>query len=281
MSLPATDVGIFIDVKKEILNYLQEEKTKGNLYDYSFYFRDLSSGLWFGDHEATSFFPASLFKLPIAIATYKQGEEDLSFLKRQIVFTKELAKINEDVTANEKSNLVIGQTYSVESLIEIMLEQSDNGAKNAIVSVLNMKYLDQLFKLTTFVETTATEAYSISSRKYALFLRVLYSSSYINEEHSEKILSMLVKSSFKEGLVAGVPKNVSVAHKFGVYQFLEKINGKEQSIVQLHDCGIIYYEISPYVLCFMSKGKSPQELFTIISNVSKIIYKNQEYEGRQ
>ncbi len=276
VSAPATDVGVFEDVQKEISSYLRKEKSKGNLYDYSFYFRDMNTGLWFGDHESTSFFPASLFKLPIAIAVYKQGEKDPSFLKKQVIYTKEISDLNKVTQLNAESSLVVGRAYSVEELVYKMLTLSDNGAKDTLLSSLDTTYLNNLFHLAILAEPMATQVYEISSRKYSLFLRMLYGSSYLNEEHSELLLNLLSQSTFKDGLVAGIPEHITIAHKFGVYQFSEIVKGKEFPSVQLHDCGIIYHIAKPYIICFMTKGKDEAVLFRIISHISKMVYDYQD-----
>lgn len=276
ISAPATDVGIYSDIKSDIVSYLHKEELQGNLYDYSFYFRDLNTGLWFGDNESVNFFPASLFKLPIAIAVYKQTEDDPSFLKKQFVYTQELSTINTKKQLNSESSLVVGQSYSVEVLVEKMLTLSDNGAKNLLLSAFDKKYLNQLFNIMAFSDPNSSTTYEVSSRKYSHFLRILYGSSYLNEEHSELILGMLAKSTFKDGLVAGLPVAIPVAHKFGVYEIPESIKGKEAMTVQLHDCGVIYHAAKPYILCIMTKGKDDESLFRIISNVSKMVYNHQE-----
>jgi beta-lactamase class A len=275
VSAPATDVGIYTDIKSEVVSYLRDEIKAGNLYGYSIYFRDFNTGLWFGGRENVDFSPASLFKLPIAIAIYKQIENDPAFAQKVLVYTKELSDINEVKQLNAESTLVIGQTYTINELIEKMLVSSDNGAKNLLLSVLDKKYLEQLLNLVNFANIPTQGTYEISSRKYANFLRILYGSSYINEDHSEYILGLLAKSDFKDGLVAGLPVEVKVAHKFGVYEFPEVIDGKEVMTVQLHDCGVVYQASDPYVLCVMTKGKDDASLFRVISTVSKKIYEYQ------
>lgn len=275
ISAQATDVGIYSDIKSEIVSYMKSEKRKGNLYDYSFYFRDMNTGLWFGSNENVDFSPASLFKLPVAIAAYKQVEDDPNFISRQFVYTKEISDINSVKQLNAKSDLVVGQSYSLEELIERMLVTSDNGAKNLLLFSLDKKYIEQLLNLVNF-SNSPSGTYEISSRKYANFLRILYGSSYINEEHSETVLALLSKSDFKKGIVAGLPTEVPVAHKFGIYEFPEQINGINVLAVQFHDCGVIYDEVSPYVFCLMTKGKDDDSLFKIISNVSKMIYEHQK-----
>lgn len=278
VSAPATDVGIFSDLKKNIVEYLEREKSNGNLYDLSLYVRDLNSPLWFGINEEASFFPASLFKLPIAIAVYKQGENDPAFLKKRVVYTKEISAINSRVMENEESSLVIGKGYSVEELVKIMLELSDNGAKDLLVSLIDKKYVTDLFKLMTLVDPTSVEGHEISSRKYALFLRILYSSSYLNEVDSELILSYLSKSTFKEGIIAGVPEGTPIAHKFGTYHLLETVNGVQKQVEELHDCGIVYHVNNPYIICVMTKGKDSDALIKIISQISRLVFEEQDFK---
>ena len=277
-SPPATDVGIFTDIKEDIVSYLADEEKKGNLYDYSFYFRDIGTSFWFGANEATTFFPASLFKLPIALAVYKEGENDPTFLKRIVVYTQDLSNANTSVQENSQTALVVGKTYSIEGLVEMMLTTSDNGAKDLLLGQLNKTYLNQLFEVVALIDPLTVRTYEISSQKYALFLRVLYGSSYLNEEHSELILKILSKSTFDQGLIAGVPGNVPIAHKYGAYEFEEEINGEKVLAQQLHDCGIVYHAEKPYIFCFMTKGKDAATLYQIISHMSKMIYDYQERE---
>ena len=83
-------------------------------------------------------------------------------------------------------------------------------------------------------------------------------------------MEILSKTTFKEGIVAGVPEGTVVAHKFG--QFLSTTNTADG--VELHDCGIIYYPDYPYLLCVMTKGNSLDELKNVIKGISKITYEN-------
>jgi beta-lactamase class A len=90
---------------------------------------------------------------------------------------------------------------------------------------------------------------------------------------SDKALGLLSKTAFKEGLVAGVPKEIKVAHKFG-----EQKNGTEQ---QFHDCGVVYYPNNPYVICIMTRGNSPDELKPIIKEISQKVYREVNYRNTQ
>ncbi len=273
---PATDVGIYSDIKDDVESYFKKEESVGELYGYSFYFRDLDSGLWFGSNESSDFFPASLFKLPVAIAAYKEGEENHAFLEKRFIYTEELFKQNKELSANSDTALVVGNSYSVKELVEKMLVDSDNGAKDLLLTVIDNSYINQIFETASLVDPNLMKTFDISSRKYALFLRILYGSSYLDEEHSQFLMELLTKSTFKDGLVAGIPSDTLIAHKYGAYQFEEEINGKTTLVQQLHDCGIVYKEKDPYVICLMTKGKNSEVLFKVISHVSSLIYKYQE-----
>lgn len=266
----ATKVGIFVGIKKDIIHYLQKEQQEGNLASYSFYFRDLDSGLWFGGNAEESFFPASLFKLPLAIAAYKQAEDDSAFSKRRFIYTNALDAMNNSAKENSPSVLHIGESYSLEDLIRAMLVGSDNGAKNLLLSSLDERYLNALFDIVSVVEPNKTQKYEISAPKYSLFLRILYGSSYLNNEHSEFLMKLLTESDFHDGLVAGAPSFVRVAHKFGTYEVID--NGT--TLTLLHDCGVVYAD-KPYVLCIMTKGRDLTSLYRIIANTSSLVYRFQ------
>jgi beta-lactamase class A len=281
LSAPATDVGIYSDIKDEIVSYLDDEKVKGNLYDDSFYFRDMGTGLWFGINESATFFPASLFKLPVAIAVYKEIETDPTLLKKSLVYSADISNKNSDVQLNSQSILIIGKAYTIEDLVQIMLVQSDNGAKDLLLTALDVKYLDQLFAIVSLVDPRSVKTYEVSSRKYAYFLRILYGSSYINEEHSELVLKYLSQSTFRDGLVSGLPEGTLVAHKYGAYEFQETIDRQSILTQQLHDCGIVYHSQKSYIFCLMTKGKDTQNLYRIISHVSKLVYDNQEQNQKE
>ena len=112
-------------------------------------------------------------------------------------------------------------------------------------------------------------------RMYASFFRVLFIASYLNKEMSQKALAYLMRSDFNEGIVAGVPPSVLVAHKFG-----ERVSGARLEDRQLHDCGIVYYPNSPYLLCIMSRGSDFTTLDDIIKDLSLLVYKEVDRRHR-
>lgn len=108
--------------------------------------------------------------------------------------------------------------------------------------------------------------YFITVKDYVSFFRVLYNSTYLDRTLSEKALELLSKSEYQDGLEAGVPEEVRVAHKFGERKF------EETGERQLHDCGIVYHPIRPFLMCVMTKGKSLNDLSSVIAALTKTAY---------
>jgi beta-lactamase class A len=107
-----------------------------------------------------------------------------------------------------------------------------------------------------------------SPREYSVLYRALYNGTYLSRHLSEEALELLSNSTFRSGLVAGVPPEIPVAHKFGVRDAAD--NPLEGSAYEeLHDCGIVYYPDHPYFLCIMTRGENFADLEAVIAGLSK------------
>ncbi len=98
------------------------------------------------------------------------------------------------------------------------------------------------------------------------FFRILYNATYLDRIASEQILEILTKTTFSEGIVAGVPESTRVAHKFGSRELVDQSGSR-----QLHDCGIVYAK-NPYILCVMTQGRDFTALANFIKDVSAVTY---------
>jgi beta-lactamase class A len=227
----------------------------------SVFFRDLKSIKFFGVNENKEYAPASLLKLPIAIAYYKYSEIDPSILTKKYVYKAE-DHLDMPQYFPPSAELEVGKEYTMEEIIEQMLVYSDNDAVDILASNIDKNFLIKVYDDLGIVSINED---FFSSKDYAAVLRILYNSSYMTRKNSQKILDLLTKSVFTEGLVAGVPSSVAVANKFG-----ERTT--ETGEKELHDCGIIYYPDNPYILCVMTLGKNFDQLAEIIKKVSYLVY---------
>mgnify|MGYP003393599922 CR=1 FL=1 len=260
----AIEFGIYVDLYDKIKKFIDIQIKTTPLTKFSFYFRDLNTGLWFGINENDEYIPASLFKLPIAITYYKESITDRTILDKTYMYTAELDSKLDTQIGLEKSALVVGNYYTVEELIEKMLINSDNGAKNLLTENIDITALNTLFNLVQLSEP-AQNNYYISPKEYAFFLRILYNGSYLGQERSQNILTILSKTNFGSGIRKAVPNDITVVHKFGSLNFMDK--DTKQKTIGFNDCGIIYYPKKPFILCFMSTGTEQQAL---VNNIEKV-----------
>ena len=262
----------YVQLRNDLNAFLESEKENGRLTVGAVYFRDLQNGPVLGINSQDSFIPASLLKLPLMITYFKKAEMDPNMLKKSVE-VKNVQSLDQNITPSFGAQ--IGETYTREELINKLITQSDNISWKVLLDDLRTDYTEDDFvgtlsDLGIIDPRKRSDQQYITVQNYASIFRILYNSSYLNLEMSDKALEVLSRSEFKDGLTVGVPSNVKVAHKFG-----EQKNGEEQ---QLHDCGIVYYPPNPYVLCVMTRGTNIPDLERIIQTVSKEVY--MEVESR-
>ena len=267
-SPPATDIGILSGVRSEVQQAGDTAEKNGTVTDYGMYFRSLSSPFWFGVNQDQDFLPASLYKVPIALLVYKEIESGELSSSTSLKYTQPIA--NENAGDASQSMLVVGQSYTIQSLVQIMLEQSDNGAKNLLGSVLEASDVAKLWQFMNLGDPEPDQ--EVSARDYSFFFLVLYNSTYLNSSDSEAVLSMLASSTYSSALVAGVPNGVQVSHKWGLSDTTSASSTAPTGEIELHDCGIVYQTGDPYILCVMAQGPSQDDLSSFIANISSIVY---------
>lgn len=248
---------------KDIRQTVEDIASQQTDIDISLYYRDLLNGPWYGYREDAAFAPQSLLKLPVIIAYLKIADENPAFLEQTIAF-------NEPIESNLKpaDSLKQGESYEVPFLIERTIQRSDNVAFHLLVKHLPEKFTAKVHEdLNIPYPSAETPSDFVSVRSYSSIFRVLYNSSYLSRKNSEYLLRLLHFSDFPDGLVAGVPSDVTVVHKFGI-----KNASDNDPIDQLHDCGIVYHPNRPYLICVMTKGSDHAKQTAAISQLSKAVF---------
>lgn len=231
--------------------------------EISLYYRDLLNGPWYGFHEDAVFAPQSLFKLPTVIAYFKIAEENPDILQQTIEYQGQIPS-----NLPDSEQLTPGAPYTIELLIQRTLQLSDNVAFNLLVEKLPEKYLRKVHEdLNLPYPGKDTPSDFVSVREYSAIFRVLYNFSYLSRKYSERLLELLTKSDYPDGLVAGVPKGTLVSHKFGL-----KNPKSDGDISQLHDCGIVYHPERPYLICIMTKGSDQVSQSKTLQELAGAVY---------
>lgn len=233
----------------------------------SIYYRDLNNGPWLSINTNEYFSPASLIKVPVMIAYFKAAENDPSILEKKITNTNSFDYSQQNITPTQ--TLEIDKEYTINDLINRMITYSDNAAYELLLDNIENTKIYQVYKdLDVDISRAQQDPNGniITVKDYASFFRILFNASYLNQDMSEKALALLSQVQYYNGLVAGVPQNTTIAHKFGERQFLPS---QEK---QLHDCGIVYLPGKPYLLCVMSRSQDFNQAANFIKQVSKTVY---------
>ena len=272
------DVRDLAPLEKNVQNIISDEKKNGDIATASVYFQDFNTDGRIDINPDEQFNAASIGKVAVMMAILKMAQDDPTVLGQKI-------KNGGGADANATQEIQpaklaqTGQTYTVQQLVELMIEYSDNNAFSLLESYATTNELGVVFKdlqLPFQFDPKKPELFDfITTKEVSYFFRVLYNSTYLSKEFSDEALSILNDSDFKSGLVAGVPGGVNVAHKFGLKTYVDGSNRVTER--ELHDCGIIYHARNPYLLCVMTKSTAPiANIENSIKKISAAVYQFQD-----
>ncbi|MFZ2569058.1 MAG: serine hydrolase [Minisyncoccia bacterium] len=252
------------ELSGKLSNYV--EKNKEN--DISIYYLSLTNGYWASINENVSYSPASMLKVPTVVDAMKFSETHPEILLKQLYYEGSV-DYNKPEYFRSKESIQPGRYYTIKELFEYIIRYSDNNALTLLLENINSRSLDEIYKDLN-ITIPENNVDFMNTRTYSLFLRILYNSTYLNREDSEKILKIMTESDFYSGLRKQIPKEIEIASKFGEREIHDTSGNTLKK--ELHECGIIYKKDDPYVLCVMTSGNNLNSLSTNISDISKIVF---------
>lgn len=230
------------------------------------YFAYLNNDSWIGINEREYFTAASTVKVPLAMSLMRAVEEKKISLESSYTVTEK----DVDERYGSFHERALGNSYTLDELLKIMLEESDNTATLAIINALgNIGENDPFERVYTFMGWDNYSGFGRTPEYFAVNLKVLsnmflalYNAKYISVDHSQEILEYLDNANFNSQIVAGVPKSVAVAHK----------TGEQEEEKVYSDCGIVYAPNRHYLLCLASAGVDKLVADKFSKEVSEEVY---------
>jgi len=270
--IPSADQQWGLDqMKSHVQTIISSYKKNTGLIGASIFFQDLNAGRWMGINQNDQYNPASMLKVVVMVSYFKEAQDNPSFLNKTLIYTQDIENAVQQDAYNSSSDLVVGREYSINMLIQKMIINSDNGATELLLDNIDQSSVDSIYQALNIQNPNdSNSAFTISPRYYSFFFRILYSATYLDEQYSEKALNILSDATFKNGIVSGVPRDITVSHKYGEYVVHTPNNQVKQ--IELHDCGIIYYPKDPYLLCIMTRGSSLDNLQATMKDISFAVY---------
>lgn len=226
---------------------------------YSFYFEYLPSGTSIRIGDDNELVAASLIKVPLVMDLYRSAELGLTDLDKEVV-------IQQDELDSEYGELWkqgAGTKVPLRKLARLAVAESDNTASRAIFNHIKfmLKAEDQCLVQLDVDQKMKDGQAVITAKSYSSVLKSLYFASCVNKASSNEILSYLTQSNEVDRLTKNLPSNIKVAHKNGVYN----------QTWSESDCGIVYADKRPYVVCMMI-GLPINQADAFMADVSKEIY---------
>lgn len=258
------DFSEYKPLEKDMREYIDKAEEDNKATKVSVYFRDLNTSRWGGINERELYAPSSMLKVAVLMSYLRLAEKDPEILDKKVWYEK-----SDRYGEYYKPEHELGNGYhTIRELLQYMIVDSDNSSMSTLVA-LKSKDIVNIYKDLRLPDLLEGPDDFMSAESYSYLFRTLYNATYLRRTYSEEALRLLTHTTFDKGIVSGVKASTTVAHKFG--EHTETLNGKVVER-QLHDCGIIYSEKSPYLLCIMTKGDDFPALEQVIADISKMVY---------
>lgn len=252
-------------------NSLRAKYENNKDYTIAIYFEYIPTGANITVNNDARIWPASLIKIPVAMAIVKKLE------KGDWKPENELVILDEDKDS-EFGNLYqepTGTTLTIEETVRESIVNSDNTAHFMLLRNLESEELEDVYThiglddvIDTLKKSPKAEELDnrITAKRYTIFFRSLYNATYLNPEYSQWFLNILREAPREYGS-KGLPEDVLFVHKTGI-RTDEKVWA---------DSGIVYTPGRPYLVTVMIQKKSEgmpevSEIESLFKEISEEIY---------
>ena len=221
--------------------------------NYAFVIKDLRTGHGVTHNEGLVFNAASIFKLWIMYDAFLQHDQDVLDWDTEFVVT-----LYYDAFALSPRSTELCQKLSVAEAMDAMLSVSDNAAAVMLQDIVGAGNINNALAAFGIADSGLyTEGLPITAQDVALLLEAIGRGEAVSRAASADMLQLMSREVLDNGLAAGVPRGVPVAHKTG--------NWGDAT----HDAGIVFAPSGPYVfVALTSNGYETSR----INAVSEAVY---------
>lgn len=207
----------------QTLKGITTEKLSNTTGTYSVYYKNLTRPDETFEIDAQLSHPgASLLKVPIVIALYKEAEIGKINLNDQVTIQEE------DIQNYGTGSLRYqkpGGTYSLRNLARLALKESDNTAAHVLANVVTDSVIQKTIGEIGLTQTDYIDN-KTSVKDMGIMFEKLYNGELLNEGNTKEILGFLTETAIEDRLPSRI-SHAAVYHKTG------------DGVGSLHDVGII------------------------------------------
>jgi beta-lactamase class A len=231
-------------------------------------------------HGDDVFHAASTMKIPVMIEVFHQVRAGQVKLDDTLPIRNEFQSLADgsSFTLDPKDDSevelykAVGQTRTLSQLCELMITVSSNFATNLVIQKLGVEniratvhalHADGMNVLRGVEDNQAFQKglnNTTTAQGLAVLLEAIGNGQAVDAEASRQMIEILERQKFNEGIPAGVPTSIRVAHKTGE---LTKIH---------HDAAIVYAR-RPFVLVILVRGMADfKESSALMADITRELY---------
>jgi beta-lactamase class A len=244
-------------------------------------FRTLDGEMELLDNPDAAFHAASTMKVPIMIELYRQAEAGLLSLDEPLAVRNEFRSIVDgspySLSVGDDSDrevyAAIGKTRTLRQLCDAMITVSSNFAANLLIDRLGVENVrrtvsrlgaDGMQVLRGVEDSKAFRKglnNTTTARGLLVLLEKLAKGEAVGARADREMTEILKRQKFRDGIPAGLPPGVPVAHKTG-------------TITRIHHDAAIVFGPRQYVLVVLVRGLDDQKKSAaLIAAVSRRIFR--------
>jgi beta-lactamase class A len=266
-------------IDPKVVAAIQDRVAKSGA-DVGIAFETLDGQLTWSSRGDDVFHAASTMKIPVMIELFHQAREGKLKLSDSLLVKNEFHSLVDGSVFTLKpaddseTDLykAVGQTRTLDQLCDLMVTVSSNFATNLLIQKLG---IDNIRATVTSLHAGGMDIKrgvedqkafdkglnnTTTARGLATLLVAIANGKAVDAESSAKMVEILERQKFNEGIPAGVPANIRVAHKTGEITNIH------------HDAGIVYAQ-RPFVVVVLVRGiEDFNQSSALIAGVTRDLY---------
>jgi beta-lactamase class A len=279
-SAPTTLAAVPKTIDPKIAVAIQDRVAKSGA-DVGIVFETLDGRVAWSSRGDDVFHAASTMKIPVMIELFHQVREGKVKLSDSLPIKNEFHSLVDGsvftlkAADDSETDLykAVGQARTLDQLCDLMVTVSSNFATNLLIQKLgidniratvNSLHADGMDIKRGVEDQKAFDKdlnNTTTARGLATLLVAIANGKAVDEESSAKMVEILERQKFNEGIPAGVPPGIRVAHKTGE---ITKIH---------HDAGIVYAP-RPFVVVVLVRGiEDFKQSGMLIADVTRDLYR--------
>jgi beta-lactamase class A len=207
---------------------------------------DLATGYHVGYNAAAVMPAASTIKVPVMVEVFRQLENGRFDLDHRVT----LLGSDKDYGSGDLCDAQSGSTYTVDELLDKMIDVSDNTATNMLIRLVGLRSINRTMNSLGLDQThlrgdvrtaswSVRQALESSPADMVRLFAMMAKRELVDGWSSNEMISILESDQINTLLPEPLPPGIAIAHKTG--SFFDTLN----------DVGIVYGD-DPYVIAVMT-----------------------------